>query len=325
MQKVTRALMHEYAKELSNWGRWGSDDELGALNYVTPAAIVEAAQLVRKGKVFSLAIPFDATGPQVAGWGGRTNPVRSMIATGTDAALGKQEQKGIAYADDVVSMPLQCATHWDALGHIFYRYRDENGQMQTKMWNGYPATLVGSAGCEKCGIEKAKDRFVGRGVLLDVARYKGREYLPDGFGITTEDLEGCARAENVTVKSGDFLLLHTGQMAKCMKENWGNYPAGEAPGLEFETLKWLHRVEVAAVCSDTWGIEVRPNRTDENIFQPWHQITIPIMGVTHGEIFYLKELAADCAVDGQYDFLFVAPPIPFTYGAGSPINPLAIK
>jgi len=324
MGRVDKAAMEKFAAELKNWGKWGPDDELGTLNYISPGAIVEAASLVKRGRVFSLAIPFDTGGPQF-GERGRINPVRNMIMTGTDAAAGKQDDLKIRYADDQVTMPTQCATHWDALGHIFYEYSDEQGQRKTVMWNGYPSTLVGCNGAEKCGIEKTRDRMVGRGVLLDIARFKGCDSLEDGYGITVEELDGCARDQNVEIKQGDFLLIRTGQLGKCLKAgSWGGYAGGDAPGLEFETLSWLHAKEIAAVASDTWGVEVRPNRTEEYM-QPWHWIVIPIMGLTHGEMFNLDELAEDCARDGRYEFLLVAPTLPFTKGVGSPVNPLAIK
>jgi len=322
-QLVTRELMHEYAMKLKNWGKWGPEDEVGALNYITPEAIVEAVKLVKKGKVFALGIPFGPEGPQ-SGWKGRTNPQRLMIASGTDFVARDEEEVEVAYSDDYVCMPTQCATHWDALGHVFYRYK-ENGKWKTVMWNGYNANRVTSKGLEKGGIHNMKKKMVGRGVLLDIARYKGIDPLPDSFGISSEDLDGCAAAEKVKIKSGDFLLIRTGQLGQRLRDGWGEYAAGPAPGLEFETLKWIHDKEIAAVCSDTWGIEVRPNRTNGDIFQPWHQITIPILGVTHGEMFWSDELAADCAADGQWAFLLVAPVIPFTNGAGSPVNPIALK
>ena len=103
-----------------------------------------------------------------------------------------------------------------------------------------------------------------------------------------------------------------------------SYPGGDAPGLAFETLDWLHKKQVAAVATDTWGAEVRPNPSDE-ANQPWHWISIPIMGLTVGEIFYLAELAKDCAEDSRYEFMFVGPALPITGAVASPTNPLAIK
>ena len=102
-------------------------------------------------------------------------------------------------------------------------------------------------------------------------------------------------------------------------------PRGDAPGFGFETLEWIKRTELAGLASDTWGCEVRPNETEPGINQPWHWITIPMMGMTMGEIFYVKELAEDCAADKVYEFLFVAPALPITGAVGSPVNPLAIK
>jgi hypothetical protein len=178
--KITLEDINATAKRLSNWGRWGPEDEIGTLNNVSPTDIVEAARLIRKGKVFSLALNFDNQGPQNGLWGNRFNPIHTMLTSGVDAVAGRQEALGLRYADDMVTMPLQCGTQWDALGHIFFG---------DKMWNGYDARLVDSQGAHKNGIEKTKDKMVGRGVLLDVARFKGVPFLEDGYGIGTDELE----------------------------------------------------------------------------------------------------------------------------------------
>jgi kynurenine formamidase len=168
--------------------------------------------------------------------------------------------------------------------------------------------------------------MVGRGVLLDVARWKGVAFLADGYGITVADLDGTARAQGVTVRRADFVIIRTGQMEDRLARNdWGGYAGGDAPGLAFETLDWIHSKQIAGICSDTWGIEVRPNDSGPDVFQPWHWVTIPAIGIVHGEIFYLKELAEDCAADRVYEFFFCAPPLVITRGTGSPINPQAIK
>jgi len=306
------------ALKLRNWGRWGPDDELGTVNFITPEKIVKAARLVKKGKTFALAIPFDSAGPQrpIPG-GSRFNPIHLMTRTGTDAAAGAPSIRPFSrIADDVVILPTQAATHWDALGHIFYEGR---------MWNGYDCSLVTSSGASKNGIENYKDKLAGRGVLLDVARYKKVKWLEPGYGITPEDLDGCSTWEKVAVEGGDFLLIRTGQMRQ-VKENgdWGDFAAGDAPGLTIETAEWLHEKEVAAVASDTWGLEVRPNATPD-CYQPWHEIVIPNMGLSMGEIFNLEELAEDCEKDKVYEFMFVAPVIPLTGAVASPVNPYAIK
>jgi kynurenine formamidase len=248
---------------------------------------------------------------------GRINPLHTMLRTGTDAYAGVLDQRGIRAADDIVVIPLQCGTQWDGLGHVFY---------ENYMWNGYDCREVTSAGAQKCGIEKTKNKMVGRGVLLDVARFKGVESLDDGYGITNQDLYDTAKAQKVELKRGDYIIVRTGHMERCLKAgSWDGYPGGDAPGLAFETLEFVQKTELAALATDTWGAEVRPNNTEGNINQPWHWITIPIMGMTMGEIFNLKELGDDCAADKVYEFLFVAPAIPITGAVGSPVNPLAIK
>jgi kynurenine formamidase len=247
-----------------------------------------------------------------------------MVYTGTDAMLGRQDFIKMRYADDVVTMPLQCATHWDALGHVFYESY-ENGERKVVMWNGYSAANVDSYGCHKCGIQNTKEKLIGRGVLLDMARYHGVESMDAGDGITSEDLDACAKKFGVEVRTGDFVLVRTGFLGRHIRAGvWNKYAGGDAPGLEFETLEWLYKNEVAAVALDTWGCEVRPNRSDDYL-QPWHWLAIPMLGVTMGENFFLDAIAEECAKDGVYEFLFVAPSLPFTDGAGSPTNPLAVK
>lgn len=315
-KKFTMAHLRSVAEKVSNWGRWGPDDEMGTLNFIQAEQILDAARMVRKGKAFSLGLNFDRNGPQQGLWGSRFNPIHSMLATGTDAISGNQDAGGLRYADDMVHMPLQCGTQWDALGHIFY---------DDKMWNGYDAKLVDTNGAQKNGIEKVKHKMFGRGVLLDVARHYGVDSLQDGEAITTEDLDAVAKAQKVEIRRGDFVIVRTGHMERCLaSETWGGYAGGQAPGLAFETCEWIHQREIAAICTDTWGCEVRPNETDD-CTQPWHWVVIPKIGITMGEIFNLKELADDCAVDGVYEFLFTAPPLPITRAVGSPINPMAVK
>jgi kynurenine formamidase len=320
-RKLTRQDLRDAAEKYKNWGRWGPDDEIGTLNHTRPEDIVAAARLVKKGKVISLALNFDSNGPQGAKSKypsmGRINPVHTMLRTGTDAYSGVLDHRGIRAADDMVVMPLQCGTQWDGLGHVFY---------ENSMWNGYDCREVTSNGAQKCGIEKTKNRMVGRGVFLDVPRAQGKKYLEDGYAITSAELDLTAKKQNVQFKRGDFIVVRTGQMeAKLDAGSWDGYPGGDAPGFAFETLEWIQRTELAALASDTWGCEVRPNETEAGINQPWHWITIPMMGMTMGEIFYVKELAEDCAADKVYEFLFVAPAIPITGAVGSPTNPLAIK
>ena len=315
--KVDRNAIDAAAKALSNWGRWGAEDQIGTLNHVTPADIVAAGKLIRKGRVFALGLSLKE--PIQSGlFGGRWNPIHTMLATGTDAAAGNQDKPFpyLRYADDAINMPCQASTQWDALCHIF---------LDDKMYNGFDATEVDARGAKKLGIEHVRDKMAGRGVLLDIARWKGLDWLPDGYAITNADLDGCTQAQGVTIGRADFVIVRTGQQERCLAaKDWSGYAGGNAPGLAFETCYWIHEKSLAAICLDTWGCEVRPNETDE-ANQPWHWVVIPVMGLSMGEIFYVKELAEDCAADKVYEFFFNAPPLHLPGGAGSPINPQAIK
>jgi len=308
------------AEAYRNWNRWGADDVLGTLNFIDDAKRAAAATLVRDGRSISLAQPFDMAGPQ-KGWRRRTNPVHTMLDTGTDAERGTQGfPHGIGGADDVIAMPLQCSTQWDGLGHIF-----DHGTA----WNGRRAgDVVTSDGDLVTGIEHARAALVSRGVLLDVGRHLRPETgeLPDGHPITVADLEATIDAQGATsaVGRGDIVLVRTGQYARTRRDGWGDYAGGAAPGLSLTTAGWLHRTEIAAIATDTWGFEVRPNEFDVPAFQPLHQVVIPNLGLTIGEMWNLEDLADACAELGRYEFLLSAPPLPITGAVGSPINPIAL-
>ncbi|GAA4908365.1 putative cyclase [Actinomycetospora succinea] len=302
------------AARVSRWGRWGPDDVLGSLNLLTPAKRVEGAACVRTGTAFSLSQPFDETGPQ-NGWKKRTNPVHTMLGTGHEALDGEFPH-GIGGADDVIAMPLQCSTQWDGLGHIF-----DHG----KAWNGRDAAaVVRVEGDRLTGIETAAAHLAGRGVLLDVGRVIGGGELPDAYPITADELDEVARVQGVEVRPGDIVCVRTGQYARTRRDGWGGYAGGPAPGLSFTTLDWLHDTDIAAVATDTWGVEVRPNEFDV-AFQPLHQVAIPHLGLFLGEMWDLDGLADACAADGRHDFFLTAAPLRITGAVGSPVNPIAVK
>ena len=307
------------AARYRNWGRWGPDDRLGTVNFIDEAKRRQAAGLVRRGVSISLSQSFDTDGPQ-KGWRRRTNPVHTMTDTGTDAAAGKQGfPHGIGGADDVIAMPLQCSTQWDGLGHIF-----DHGMA----WNGRPAgDVVTSDGDLVTGIEHLASSIVSRGVLLDVGRVVGEDgELPDGFAITEEHLQATIAAQGATaqVGRGDIVLVRTGRLTRARREGWHDYAGGASPGLSFWTAGWLHRTEIAAIATDTWGFEVRPNEFP-NAFQPLHQVAIPNIGLLIGEMWDLDALGEDCAGDGVYEFLLAAGPLKVTGAVGAPLNPLAVK
>ena len=315
---MSEAALRKLALQVRNWGRWGPSDEIGTLNYITPEKIAAASRLVTAGKVFALGIPLGRQGPQ-SGTRARFNPIHTMFRDGGDQprdAAAVAEMQGYGGSDDWIVMPLQCVTQWDSLAHVF-----DSG----KMYNGYDATLVTSSGAARNSIDKTKDKIVGRGVLLDVARQKGRPSLPPGYAITVEDLEATAAAERVEVQSGDLLLVRTGHMSTYLeKGSWDHFDLDNSPGVSVHTAPWLHAKQVAAIASDNYAVEVRPSELPA-FRSPFHICAIPNMGLTLGEIFYLEELAADCAADGRYAFLLVAPPLPVTNAVGTPINPYAMK
>ena len=314
--------VRQLAARCSNWGRWGPDDQLGTLNHLRPEDVVAAAGLVRTGRTFSLAIPVDDRGPQTGGFG-RFNPIHLMIRDGNGAVTGTTvrdfyggNDRHIRGTDDLLILPLQSGTQWDALAHIIFEGR---------IYNGYDATSVGSRGAIVDDISIARDRIVGRGVLLDVPRSQGRDWLEPGEPIHAADLEAALAAQGVEAGRGDILLIRTGDIGhRRATGSWGDYAGGSAPGLALDTAPWLFDREVAAIATDTWGMEVLPNETPD-VFQPLHIVLLVHTGLMVGEIFDLEALAEDCAADGIYEFLFSAPPLPITGGVGSPVNPLAIK
>jgi len=315
---MSEDALRTLALQVRNWGRWGPDDELGTLNYITPDTIAAACRLATGGKVFALGIPLQREGPQ-SGTRQRFNPIHAMFRDGGDrprTPADVAEMQGYGGSDDWIVMPLQSVTQWDSLAHIFY---------DGKMWNGYSADLVTSTGAAKNSIDKARDKLVGRGVLLDVARHKGVRALEPGYAITVADLEATAAAAGVDVRRGDLLLIRTGHMSRYLdRGDWRHFDLDPFPGVSVYAAPWLHARQIAAVASDNYAVEVRPSEIP-GFRNPFHVCAIPNMGLTLGEIFHLEDLAADCAADGRYEFLLVAPPLPVTRGVGTPINPYAIK
>jgi kynurenine formamidase len=309
-----RGEFEQLADRVRNWQRWGPDDEVGTLNFITAEKRRAAAALVKSGKVFSLSIPFGAGGPQ-SGIANRVNPIHLMLATGADPAAYATDLGGTArYTDDYVIMPLQCATQWDSLAHVYYG---------DALYNGYAAQTVTSQGALRNGIDKAHMRFVSRGVLLDVAREKGVDVLDGGYAITAADLEAAEAAESVRVASGDLLLVRTGLMSTWVRTGaWEGFRMPQ-PGLHWAVAEWMHDREVAAVATDTSVVEVVGLM--EGVQVPFHMLALRDMGLSLGEYWNLEELGEDCAADGTYEFLLVAQALPVVGAVGSPVNPIAIK
>ena len=302
--------LRQLAAKVANTGRWGDDDERGTLNLISPEAVLRGVRAVRQGKVLSLAIPFVEDGPQTGSIPGRENPVREMLMV--NAAL-TGDPTDFCTSDDKVAMGVQAATHWDALAHVSYEGR---------LYNGIDAAVVDERGAGRLGI----DRFgpvVSRGLLADVARVHGVDHFDEAYAITGDDLEAALAAGGVEAEPGDILLVRTGQM------HWlraGDKPrfGSRTPGLSTRSVEWLHDHDIAAVATDTLAFEVFPGE-DPAVLLPVHLLHLVDMGLVQGQLWALDELAADCAVDGQYDFLLCATPLPLTRAVGGPVAPTAVK
>jgi kynurenine formamidase len=294
--------------QLSNWGRWGADDELGTLNLITPECVAHAASLARTGRVFDLGYTLGSNGPQV-GIGGRINPVHLMSMTGQTSF-----PDGGGFADDFIFMPLQCATQWDGLAHVFY---DE------QCYNGVPVSSITARGAQKLAIDALARGVIGRGVLLDIARLRGVECLAADYGIGPSDLDEAVQAQGVELRSGDILLVRTGWTTRFVPGSPEEFMGPEA-GLTLEACAWLHEHDIAAFACDNWAVELYPS-AERGVTMPVHYVLIRDMGMTLGEMFDLEALAADCASDGVYEFLLCAPVLKVAHGVGTPLNPLAVK
>ncbi|MCU1514736.1 MAG: hypothetical protein JWO10_1826 [Microbacteriaceae bacterium] len=299
-----------------NWGRWGAEDERGALNLIDADKVRRAAALVRRGAVFSCGLPYDVDGPQPAG-ALRNNPIHTMLMDGGDVGTPAQPfTDGFGYADDAIYMPLQSGTQWDAFAHVFFDH---------KMYNGYPTSDVTSRGAARNSIDKLADRVVSRGILVDIPRLLGVPWLLPGEGVTGEMFEESLKRSGLTTEPGDILLVRTGSVAWARDQGALSHMTGDsAPGLTVSAAEWLCDHDIAVVAVDNFSMEVLPSQTPEMLF-PVHIILNVHAGMLVGEFFDLDELAADCAEDGVYEFLFVGPPLAFTGAVGSPLNPVVIK
>jgi kynurenine formamidase len=309
------AQIDTWARDLSNWGRWGADDELGTLNLITAEKRVHAAACVRTGTAHSLAMVLRSDRPQPIG-SGRINPQHVMTMTGTDAATGVAPA---AYSDDVLAMSLHAATHWDALSHVFHRGR---------MYNDRAGEMVTSAGAAANDIVGVARRMVTRGVLVDVAAHRGEAALVEDHEITVAELEAALDAQGVSVSEGDALLIRTGHLGRIQATgDWSHFTEvndiqPKEPGIGGACLPWLDEHGIAAVACDNWAVEWLTGSLPR---LPIHEVAIVHMGLLLGEVFELDALASACAADGHYDFLFAAAPLPVRGGVGGPVNPMVVR
>jgi kynurenine formamidase len=191
------------------------------------------------------------------------------------------------------------------------------------IYNGVPSSVVDDGGAHRCGIAKVHDKFVGRGVLLDVAREHDVAYLPAGYRISPDDLDRAEEKGGASVREGDIVLVRTGLMSTWRESgDWSSFRTSQ-PGLDFRCATWLHDRSVAAIAADNTAVEATNQL--EDVRAPFHMLALRDMGLHLGEYWYLEDLAEDCAADGVSEFLLVAPALPFQGAVGSPVNPIAIK
>ena len=300
------------AARVSNWGRWGADDERGTLNLIDAAAVRRGATAVRKGISFPLSIPMDQGGPQTGRILGRENPKHTMLVA-SFAFTG--DIADFATSDDKLETGLQSATHWDALAHAGY---------DGMLYNNFPAdTISMTDGATRLGIEHFGP-LVTRGVLCDVARLKGVEWFEEPYPVSGDDLEACVQAAGLEVLPGDVILVRTGQMHWLRVGERERY-ADISPGIGVGAIEWLHDHDVAAIANDTHTFEPYPGEGPNPFLFPVHMIELRDMGLVQGQQWDLEDLGADCAADGVYEFLLAATPLPVTHACGGPVAPTATK
>ena len=300
-KKLTKADVDAMMKELSNWGRWGKDDQLGAMNLVTPAKRKQAAAQVREGVSVSLAHDTNTeTAPDNA------QPYEHSM---TLSGVGNRGQFSV---DKIgVSFHGYQHTHLDALCHMFW---------QGKMYNGFPQEEVTKEGASKLSIANLKQGVFTRGILIDLPRLKGVPYLEPGTPIYPEDLDGWEKMAKIKVSAGDVIFIRTGRWAR--RAAVGPWDVGRnSAGLHASCARWIRQRDVAILGSDV-ASDMFPSGV-EGVSHPIHQLVLIAMGAYIFDNCDLEALSEACAKRNRWDFLLTAAPIAVVGGTGSPLNPIA--
>ena len=296
---ATKADVERWMIELSNWGRWGADDEKGTVNLITPARRKAAAALVTEGFSVSLSRDTDETAAPDNG-----TPFVHKMSDPVAGAFNMDEYDiffhGFAY------------THLDALSHVFY-----NG----RMYNNFPASSVTRTGAGKLAVTAYRDGIAGRGVIVDIARLKGVPYLDGSTAVYPEDLDAWEKSTGVRIGAGDIVFVRTGRWARRVaKGPWD--PGAESAGLHASSARWLKARDVAVFGSDTSG-DVRPSGVDGFDF-PVHHLLLVAMGTPMFDQCDLEAVASAAASRKRWTFFVTAAPIRAVGGTGAPVNIVAI-
>jgi kynurenine formamidase len=298
---VTKAEFDRWKTELSNWGRWGKEDQIGALNLITPAKRKEASSLVRDGITVSLAGDVNTEksvdNPQ---------PYEHVITQA--AATGAADRLAVSYHG-------YAHTHIDGFAHRFF---------DGKMWNGFSyEEVTKDEGAKKNSIYNLHDGIVTRGILMDIPRLKGAKYLEPGTRIFAEDLEAWEKQAGVKVSAGDAVFIRTGRWAR--RAETGPWNAGrESAGLDASVIPWLKRRDVALLGSEA-AQDASPQPAGSEIGPlPLHDFALIMLGVHLFDNTNLEALAQTAAARKRWQFLLMAAPLPVRNGTGSPVNPIAV-
>ena len=300
---VSKADVERWMTELSNWGRWGKEDQIGTVNLITPAKRKQAAGLVKEGITVSLARLIDTkTAPD------NSNPFQhTMQNTGANPLVG-------SYSMDTFSVLYHGYghTHMDALCHMFY---------QGKMYNGFSQNEVTKTGAQKLAIQNFQDGIVSRAILMDIPRLKGVPYLEPGQAIYPEDLDAWEKRAGVKVGSGDILLIRTGRWAR--RATRGAWDVNEkSAGLHASCARWMKQRDIAILGSDA-ASDVMPSGVN-GVTQPIHQLTLIAMGTPIFDNCDFETVSETANRLRRWEFLVSAGPLPVPGGTGSPLNPVAM-
>ena len=306
---VSKAEFDELFQAVNNWGRWGSDDDRGTLNYIRPEHVRKAAGLVRSGRSVSMAIPINKTA-------GPDNPrpaTHHMVQTfDYRSDLGEP-----LFSADYLGSECHgdCHTHIDALCHIGY---------QGKLYNGKPVSVVTSHGATIMDITAYAHGVIGRGVMLDIPRLRGVKWLEPGEAVARKELEAAEKAQGVRLGEGDIFVFRTGHHRRRLELGpWNNGYEGEGKaGIHVDTISLLHERKVAAFFPDGDGETVPSNV--EGIAYPIHALQIASMGMACCDSLQFEELVKVCEEEKSWEFLVVAAPLRLPGGTGSLFNPIAV-
>lgn len=296
---------------VSNWGRWGKDDERGTLNYLTPERIAAAGALIKSGRQVSCARDFPVVpGPE------NPTPALHHIVMGGDDPCG-HGVPGLEVSLDFIGIAYHglASSHIDALCHVF---------VEGQMYNGFPATDVRSTGARRCSIMAAKEGIAGRGVLLDIPRLRGEEFVALDRPVTASELDAAEAAQGVRVGEGDVLLVSVGRDAQ--KRRQPHVPGTEyaMAGLDPDCIAWLHARRIAVLGSDAVHDPSPPVHMIEGWRIPVHMCALAGMGLHLLDNLHLEDLEAACAQAKRWEFFLCVTPLRIARGTGSPVNPIAI-